>query len=415
MIGVIADDVTGATDVAAALGRAGLRTVLALNTEAPLSEQDLAAVDAIVVGLKTRSIPVAEAVQASLEALRALRGVGANRFYFKYCSTFDSTPEGNIGPVTEALAIELGVDTVVTTPAAPIHGRTVAEGHLLIDGVPLHETHMAQHPITPMLDSSLERLLAPQVSGGIGTLQLETVRAGAAAVTAAIAAATASAGAWRVAHVIADAVEETDLRVIAEAVEGHALVAGSAGLVGAMAEREPASGRELGAPAPGRTAIIAGSCSRRTLEQIAAFRAAGGPSHHVVAQPGDSAEGLAAAALAWWDAQPGDASALIYSSSPAAERDARIPNAGELYEDVAGIVARELSERGVTRMLIAGGETSGAVIRELGTAAAVVGAEAAVGAPWIHDTERDAHLVLKSGNFGGPDFFVDVALAGGAR
>ncbi len=400
MIGVIADDVTGATDVAAALSREGLRTLLALQADSPVTGD----ADAIVIGLKTRSIPVADAVAASLAALETLRDAGATRFYVKYCSTFDSTDEGNIGPVTEALADALGVPTVVTTPAAPIHGRTVDGGHLSVFGVPLHETHMAQHPITPMRDSNLVKLLTPQVHGTVTTLPLSVVRAGADAVRAALTAAE-EAG---TAHVIADAVDDADLAVIAEA-ETAVLTAGSAGLIGAIAARHQASGRTISAPPAAQTAIIAGSCSRRTLEQIAAFQASGGASHRVFAHPDQTATELAETALAWWDTQPADTSALIYSSSPADERRDELPGAGELYEQVAGIVARGLVQRGVQRLLVAGGETSGAVIRDLGTTVAVVGEEAAVGAPWIHDVAHDVHLVLKSGNFGDVDMFTSVA------
>ncbi|SJN38593.1 hypothetical protein FM104_10210 [Microbacterium esteraromaticum] len=401
MIGVIADDVTGATDVAAALSREGLRTLLALNAETPVTGD----ADAVVIGLKTRSIPADDAIEASLVALRTLRNAGATRFYFKYCSTFDSTDEGNIGPVTEALAQALGVSTVVTTPAAPVHGRTVNDGNLYVFDVPLHETHMAHHPITPMRDSNLSRLLTPQVQGAVTTLPLSAVREGAALAHAMIASAE-SAG---VAHVIADAVDAADLAVIAEAVDTAVLTAGSAGLIGAIAARQVPSGRTVSAPPAGRTAIIAGSCSRRTLEQIAAFQESGGSSHRVVAEAGQTASELADAALTWWDEQPADSSALIYSSSSAEERDDELPEAGELYEQVAGIVAHGLAQRGVQRMVVAGGETSGAVIRELGTTVAVVGDEAAVGAPWVHDVARGVHLVLKSGNFGDVDLFTSVA------
>ncbi|GAA2543074.1 four-carbon acid sugar kinase family protein [Microbacterium mitrae] len=411
MIGVIADDVTGATDVAAALSREGLQTLLAFNAETSVTED----ADAIVIGLKTRSIPVAEAVATSLVALRSLENAGATRFYFKYCSTFDSTDEGNIGPVTEALAEALGVSTVVTTPAAPIHGRTVNDGNLYVFDVPLHETHMAHHPITPMRDSNLARLLTPQSRGAVMTLPLSAARDGAVAVRATIAAAESAGvtqGSVSVTQVIADAVTAADLAIIAEATDDAVLTAGSAGLIGAIAERQAASGRTVSAPPAGRTAIIAGSCSRRTLEQIAAFESSGGLSHRVVAAPGQTAAQLAEAALTWWDEQPTDTSAMIYSSSSAEERNDELPEAGELYEQVAGIVANGLAHRGVQRMLVAGGETSGAVIRELGTTVAVVGDEAAVGAPWIHDVAGGVHLVLKSGNFGEVDMFT--SLAGGA-
>ncbi|MFF2270931.1 3-oxo-tetronate kinase [Agromyces sp. NPDC058136] len=407
MIGVIADDVTGATDVAAALSRAGLRTLLSLTAE--ISETaSTAPADAVVIGLKTRSMPVEEAVALSLDALASLQGLGADRFYVKYCSTFDSTPEGNIGPITEALAAELGAGVVVTTPAAPVHGRTVYRGRLFVGDDLLDETHMRDHPVTPMRDSSVARLLAPQVSGRVGVLPLETVRSGAASVRDRIAQARAAGEA----HLVADAVGEEDLAVIAEAVEDDVLVGGSAGLIGALALRRPASLDALPHRTAGRTAILAGSCSRRTLEQIGRFREEGRPSFRLIAGPGETADDLADRAVAWWDEQPADASALIYSSSPADEREHRSPALGELYERAAGEIAVRLAERGIHRLLIAGGETSGEVIRALGTTTAVVGEEAAAGVPWIHDTERGLDLVLKSGNFGSPELFVDVVRDG---
>lgn len=410
MIGVIADDVTGATDVAAALSRAGLRTLLSLTTDCG---DDAAAsdADAIVIGLKTRSIPVPDATAQSLGALSALRRAGADRFYLKYCSTFDSTAEGNIGPVTEALAAQVGAGIVVTTPAAPLHGRTVYRGYLFVGDALLNETHMREHPVTPMLDSSVPRLLDPQVSGAVGLLPLEVVRDGSDAIRAAITAAEESG----VAHLVVDSVSEPDLAAVAEAVQDAPLVAGSAGLIGAIALQRRGADRAAMSPPAGPTAILAGSCSRRTLEQIARFHESGGDSYQLLAQQGDSAADLAAGALEWWDERADAASALIYSSSPAEKRDPRIPDAGALYEETAGLIATQLADRGMQRMLIAGGETSGEVVKALGTRVAVVGEEAALGAPWIHDAERDLHLVLKSGNFGDADFFVDVARSGEAK
>lgn len=407
MIGVIADDVTGATDVAAALSRAGLRTLLALTPDAGEGTVDA---DAVVIGLKTRSMPVAEAVELSLAALSALQAVGADRFYVKYCSTFDSTAEGNIGPITDALAARLGVGTVVTTPAAPLHGRTVYQGHLFVGEALLHETHMRDHPVTPMRDSSIPRLLQPQTSGSVGLLPLHAVRAGAAEVRKRI----ATAADEGVAHLVADAITDDDLAVIAEAVQDAPLVGGSAGLIGAIARRRPRSDARIPGTAAGRTAIVAGSCSRRTLEQIARFRADGGASYRLAAAAGESAEEIADRAMAWWDALPAEASGLLYSSSTAEERQGADPALGALYEQTAGVIATRLAERGIRRMLIAGGETSGEVIKALGTRVAVVGEEAALGAPWIHDTEHDLQLVLKSGNFGAPELFVDVVRDGAA-
>ncbi|MEJ1090843.1 3-oxo-tetronate kinase [Microbacterium istanbulense] len=408
MIGVIADDVTGATDVAAALSRAGLRTLLALTPELDDSGSVSADADAVVIGLKTRSMPVDDAVRLSLTALSTLQSLGAQQFYIKYCSTFDSTPEGNIGPITDAVAEELGVPLVLTTPAAPLHGRTVYQGHLFVGESLLAETHMRDHPVTPMRESSALRLLTPQTTGEVELLSLDVVRAGVDEVRDRIAAAQ-DAG---VTHLVADATGEDDLLVLAEAIDGAPLAAGSAGLIGAMAMWHPQSEAEIPAPAPGRTAILAGSCSRRTLEQITHFQQTGGASYRLIAGEDESAEQLAERALRWWDAQPAEASALIYSSSTAAEREGTDPALGALYERAAGVIAAGLNARGIRRLLIAGGETSGEVIKALGTQVAVVGREAALGAPWIHDTAHGLQMVLKSGNFGDADLFVDVAREG---
>lgn len=407
MIGVIADDVTGATDVAAALRRAGLRTLLALQPEVDGDADD---VDAIVIGLKTRSIPVADAIEQSLAALAALQQQGIDQCYLKYCSTFDSTSEGNIGPVTEALRDALAVPLVVTTPAAPVHGRTVYRGHLFVGDALLHETHMRDHPITPMRDSSVPRLLSAQVQGGVGLVPLEVVRAGHEALSDAI---EAAAGEGK-AHVVVDATIEADLDAVAAAVSNAVLVAGSAGLLGALARRQASTSSTPDGPPPGATVVIAGSCSQRTLEQVERFRAAGRPAHRILAAPGATVDELADEAIAWWHEQPNGTSSLLYSSSDSSERDERIPDAGALYEATAARIAVQLAERGVQRMLVAGGETSGAIVDALGVRTAVVGPEAAVGAPWISDPERELHLVLKSGNFGAPEFFVDVASEGDA-
>ena len=261
MIGVIADDVTGATDVAAALRRAGLRTLLILGTDTadasaagPSISESAAAADGIVIGLKTRSLPADEAVAQSLAALAALRAQGADRIYVKYCSTFDSTADGNIGPITEAVADALGADLVVTTPAAPLHGRTVYRGHLFVGDVLLAETHMRDHPVTPMRDSSVPRLLTAQSAQAVGMLPLDVVQRGADAVREALDGARAAG----ILQLIADAVTDADLDVIADAVEAEPLVAGSAGLVGALALRETVAGETAPATPHGRTANIAG-------------------------------------------------------------------------------------------------------------------------------------------------------------
>ena len=401
MIGVIADDATGATDVAAALSRAGLRTALALTTDLDRWRGDA---DALVLGLKTRSVPAADAVRQSLEAWEALAAQGAERVYLKYCSTFDSTPDGNIGPVTEALAGRLGTRTVVTTPSAPLHGRTVYQGHLFVGDRLLHETHMADHPRTPMRDSSVPRLLRAQARWPVELLPLAVVHSGTGAVRDHLEA----LGANGAVHVVADALDEADLDVLASAVRTAPVVAGSAGLVGAIGRASSAGSHVPSRPPAGRTAILAGSCSHRTLEQIAVFRDLGRPLYQLTGGPGQSANELADAALRWWDRLADDAPALIASSQPPEHRASAPEGTADLYEEATGLIAAGLAERGLRRLVIAGGETSGAVVSALRTRVAEIGEEAAPGVPWIHDREHGLHLLLKSGNFGGPTLFADV-------
>jgi len=397
MIGVIADDVTGATDAAAALRRRGTPTMLTFDPV--LNPTEIGGVGAVVVGLKTRTAPTDEAVALSVRALHSLRRSGVTRFYFKYCSTFDSTPAGNIGPITDALADALGATVVVTTPSAPRHGRTVYQGHLFVGGTPLAETHMAGHPLTPMTDSSVPRLLRAQTPHGVSLIGYDVLRQGEDAVRIAIGDARRDG----VRHLVSDAVAEHHLATLAAAVRGEALVAGSAGLIEQFVPTSPAS-RSRSRRGSSRTAIIAGSCSQRTLEQIDHYVSAAGAHYRITAHSGADEHTLAADALKWFDGLA-DGPALFFSSQPSAERGATEAGLASLYERTAGQLARGLVERGILRLMIAGGETSGAVIDELGVRITTIEEEIAAGVPWLRDTESGAALLLKSGNFGPPDLF----------
>ncbi|MEU0986477.1 3-oxo-tetronate kinase [Streptomyces sp. NPDC005953] len=431
-LGVIADDFTGATDVAVALRRAGLRTLLFFGVPDRTSEgaygfeaARLPEHEALVVALKSRMVPAADAVASSLGALEWLRGQGAGQIYFKFCSTFDSTPRGNIGPVLDRLAKATGADTVPLTPSSPEHLRTQYQGYLFVDELLLGESHMRDHPVTPMNDSYLPRLLRTQTREQVALIGLGTVREGEAAVRAALAAASAR-------YVLADGIDESDLRTLGRAALGSPLVAGAAGLAAGLAHAhaEERAGHAAGAgwdetgaetkaadtwEAVGRSAaVLSGSCSRRTLEQLTVLTDAGRPAYHldVVATPDPMA--LADAALTWYDALPsGGGAPVLYSSAAPEElreiqRVLGVERSAAVLEEATGLVAAGLVERGVSRLVAAGGETSGAVVAALGITGAHVGAEAARGVPWIHPLgDRPLALLLKSGNFGGPGLLLD--------
>ena len=415
MIAAIADDFTGATDVAVAFRQAGLRTAIRFGP--PDGTTAAPACDALVVALKTRTVPGGEAVAASLRALDWLRNAGATRLYFKYCSTFDSTPAGNIGPVLDALSAALGAAQVVTTPAAPEHGRTQYQGYLFVEDRLLAESHMRHHPLNPMTDSHLPRVLGAQTRRRVGVLSLATVRSGAHAIRHHLAGAGEG-------YLLADAIDESDLRSIGRAVLDHPLVAGASGLArglagaiaavpGFVARPDPPLAPQ---PAGGTRAVaLAGSCSARTLEQVRAFRESDAPAYRIDALAARDPLELAGDALRWYDANTQAAPVLLYSSATPAEL-ARVQGAlgvtgsAELIEAALRLIAVGLVARGVTRIVVAGGETAGAVVTALDIDGGLIGPEAAPGVPWILADRLE--LLLKSGNFGGPRLLLDATAAG---
>ncbi|GHB12715.1 HPr kinase [Streptomyces tendae] len=408
-IGCIADDFTGGTDVAAAFRRAGLRTALVFGT--PEDTTALPAdCDAAVVALKSRSTPADEAVADSLAAQRWLWSKGAAQVYFKYCSTFDSTPQGNIGPVTDALMDAAGAGVTLHCPASPPNGRTVYQGHLFVHHQLLSDSPLRHHPLNPMTDSALVRLLSAQSPHQVALIGLPTVRRGVEAVRDAVVAHQQSG----VRHVIADALTDEDLAVLGAAALELPVVAGAAGLAEGLGHAYPAAGQATAEPWPsdGRAAVLAGSCSARTLEQIAQFYAAGLPSLHLDVLASASGRDVTGEALAWYDGQDPDLPVLIYASaSPeelaAVQAQLGVDEAAAQVEELLGTLATHLVERGVRRLLVAGGETSGAVTTALGVRAVLVGEEADPGVPWTYATtgSGDLALMLKSGNFGAPDLF----------
>lgn len=413
LLGAIADDLTGATDLALMLSREGMRTIQTIGV--PKDSLDLSDVDAVVVALKSRTNPVAEAVAMSLEALSFLQVAGATQFLFKYCSTFDSSPAGNIGPVSEALMQALGTDLTIVCPAFPANGRTIYKGHLFVGDQLLSDSPMRNHPLTPMTDSSLVRLMAGQSQLKVGLVTRETVGQGAHAVAKAF---EAARGKGEQALVI-DALTDADLRVIGEAAAGLTLITGGSGIALGLPENfrragllRPA-GDALAFSAPsGRSMILAGSCSEATRGQIRTAIEAQVPTLKL--DPIAIAEGRfrVEEALSWALSQSARAP-LIYSSAEpeevkAAQAALGRERAGSLIEYFLAETALGLKAAGVRRLIVAGGETSGAVVGALAPDALFIGPEIDPGVPWtltLGQTEPMA-LALKSGNFGAPDFFL---------
>lgn len=410
LIGCIADDLTGATDLGVTLAREGL-SVTQVNG-VPTADLKVPDADAVVVALKSRTNPPEEAVAWSLAALDWLRKRGAERIYFKYCSTFDSTPRGNIGPVAEALLAALGADFTVATPAYPRNGRTVYLGHLFVGGELLSDSGMRNHPLTPMMDSNLVRVLAAQTRGRVGLVPFADVEAGAEGVAARITALRAEGAR----HAILDATRDAHLEAAGAACLDLALTTGGAGLGMGLARALVARGRvKRGAQAAlpaldSPSVVLSGSCSGATLAQVEAVKNAY-PGFRLdpvkLAASGAHLE----AALAWAKSKLGGTPILLYASAPPASvsqaRDALGQDrAAQLVEDAFRRLARELAAQGVRRFVIAGGETSGAVVEALGVRALAIGPEIAPGVPWTWAVGGEPfQLALKSGNFGGPDFF----------
>ena len=414
-LGCIADDYTGASDLANTLTRAGLRTVQTIGV--PVDDLALPEVDAVVVSLKSRSIEPSLAVSRSQSAEKWLRGRDARHVLFKICSTFDSTDKGNIGPVMDALRADAGETNVLVTPAFPETGRTVYQGNLFVGPVPLNESPLKDHPLNPMHDSNLVRVLARQSKTRIGLVDLSVVARGPAAVRARL----ADLSKTGVGAAIIDAVFDRDLETIGAVALDHRLSVGASGiglglaraLVGA-AGGEKADDAVTGVAVGGPAACLAGSCSQATLQQIANAEKIM-PVLHLDPDRVVAGQEEARRALAWARERLASGAVLIASSATPDEvlalqsrhgRDA----AGHAIEQAMADIAEGLVQAGVRRLVVAGGETSGAVVDRLGIPGFLVGAEIAAGVPVLRavGAKRDAMLLaLKSGNFGGPEFFSD--------
>jgi uncharacterized protein YgbK (DUF1537 family) len=412
LLGSIADDFTGATDLANTLVRQGMRTVQLIDVPEPgIAPPDA---DAIVVALKSRTIAAKEAVTQSLAALRWLQRAGAKQILFKYCSTFDSTDAGNIGPVADALLEALGGDFTVFCPAFPENGRTIYKGYLFVGDVLLSESGMRDHPLTPMRDSSLVRVLQRQTPGKVGLVPFATVSRGAAAITSTFAALRAEG----VRHAVLDAVTDADLLALGAAIANLPLVTGGSGIALGLPENfrragllKPITSAAVLDPVRGAELVISGSCSTATLAQVAAMR-----QHRPVFDIDPlclaAGEDLAASAVAWAVDHMMDGPILVSASAPpervreAQEKLGR-ERAGALVETALAEVARRLVERGVRRLVVAGGETAGAVVKALGVKGLRIGPQIDPGVPWTASLgEPRLALALKSGNFGASDFFL---------
>ncbi len=418
LLGCIADDFTGASDLANNLVRAGMRVVQTIGVPtAPLSAEE----DADVVALKSRTIAPAEAIAQSLQALAWLQAQGAQQIYFKYCSTFDSTAQGNIGPVTEALMDALHTDFTIATPAFPDNKRTVFKGYLFVGDVLLNESGMKNHPLTPMLDANLVRVMQAQTRRTVGLIDHTVVAQGDASITRCM----ADLRAQGVGVAVVDAVSNADLMRLGLALKGLPLVTAGSGVAIGLPQNfgiTPSSQASALPAATGFQAVVSGSCSVATNRQVAAFIKTGRPA--LALNPLELAMHVAqgvdpcAAALAWATPLLSDGPVLVYSSADsiavkAVQSTLGVDAAGAMVEATLAAIARGLVALGVRQLIVAGGETSGACVQALNIDQLQIGLQIDPGVPWCHAllgadldvSQQGLHLALKSGNFGSDDFF----------
>ena len=411
LLGVIADDLTGATDVALMLKREGMRVVQCAG--APDRDRPLPEADAVVVALKSRTAPVAEAVEQSLASARALLAAGAKQLMFKYCSTFDSTDRGNIGPVAEALMVETGARSAVFCPAFPANKRTVFQGHLFVGDLLLSDSPMRDHPVTPMRDANLVRVLGRQTAARVGLIPYAVIEQGPDAIAAAIAAQEKPGPVM----LICDAVSDRHLRDLGAALRGAPFLTGGSGIAMGLPANfgfsaDGAQAQAMHAP-QGRQLVLAGSCSEATRRQVAAAIEAGLPAFKLDPLAAEPLASQAEEALRWLARQPDAAPAVIYATAApdavdAAKQALGADRAGAEVERALGRIAMGAVEAGTRRLLVAGGETSGAVVAALGVTVLEIGPEIAPGVPWTRSIGApDLALALKSGNFGGESFFLN--------
>lgn len=408
-IGAIADDLTGATDIAGFLANGGLDVIQLMG----VPESPPPAAEAAVISLKSRSIPSGQAIEQSLRALACLREAGCDQYYFKYCSTFDSTKNGNIGPVTDAMLDALSATFTVLCPSLPVNKRTVKGGVLYVDGIPLAETGMRHHPVNPMTESDVALLMEMQAASKAGKLDLGTVTQGAEAVKTRLDALRND----NCHYAVLDAVTDADLDILAMALDDMPLLTGGSGLGGARARRIAA---KLGRPAgpakrvairSGKTIVLSGSCSEMTNRQVAAYRAKAESVKIEVASCLKDPDAYAATLAVWADDHAGGTLAPLAYATVGKEELASIQRqfgadtASQAVETLFTLLTKCLDARGFDRFIVAGGETSGSVSGALPAKAFRLGPEIAPGVPWIRGEDGPYCQALKSGNFGDEEFF----------
>ena len=417
LLGCIADDFTGATDLANNLVRAGMRAIQTIGIPTQPLRSD---VDVVVIALKSRTIPVADAVAQSLAALHWLQAQGAKQIYFKYCSTFDSTSEGNIGPVTEALMQAMGTDFTIATPAFPDNGRTVFKGHLFVGDVLLNESGMQHHPLTPMTDPNLVRVMQSQCASSVALIDFKTVAQGEAAILSRID--VLKSQGCRIA--IVDALSNDDLLRLGPALRDMPLLTAGSGVAIALPANfglQPTPNTSALPSLQGMQAVIAGSCSTATQKQVAHFKAQGLPTLALdpirLVQDDAAHAAVVSEALAWAKSHLTQGAetispVLIYSTaSPesvkATQAQYGAQVVGDRVEHALASIAQGLHQLGVGQLVVAGGETSGACVQALGITQLQIGQQIDPGVPWCyaHTDARGLHITLKSGNFGSEDFF----------
>ena len=415
--GCIADDFTGASDLASNLVESGLVVVQCLGV--PHSFDAISGADAVVIALKTRSCHRDDAVRQSLAAVESLQAMGARRFYFKYCSTFHSTDDGNIGPVAEALLKALKAPQTIFCPAFPEYGRTVYQGHLFVGGKLLGESGMENHPLTPMKDANLVRVLSKQTHLNVGSVPYGQIQAGDKPFQECMQVLQAAGKQF----LIVDALSKEHIHTIAMACANMPLVTGSSGLAIELPDVYRAYGllsNERSIPRMtkvlGRTAILSGSCSQATQEQVAHMQTRCPCFSLNVRQCVSDRKKVVNEAIEWSGKQNSDKPILIYSTAEASHvaslqsEFGRAIAATAIESTFAAIASRLVTECGVRRMIVAGGETSGAVVSSLGVRALRIGPRIATGVPWTESIdESPIAFALKSGNFGAPDFFQKAA------
>ncbi|MDO9406489.1 MAG: four-carbon acid sugar kinase family protein [Polaromonas sp.] len=412
LLGCIADDFTGATDLANNLVRAGMRVLQTIGVPAGEMADD---VDAVVIALKSRTIAPADAVAQSLKALGWLQARGAQQIYFKYCSTFDSTADGNIGPVTEALMDAMGESFTVATPAFPDNGRTVFKGYLFVGDVLLHESGMRHHPLTPMTDSNLVRVLQAQCRRRVGLIDHHVLARGPEAIRQRIDELKQEG----VAIAVVDATSNDDLMTLGVALKDMRLLTAGSGVAIGLPQNAgllPSPHASALPPRRGQQAIVSGSCSVATNQQVAHFIGQGGAAMAVDPLRIAAGHDVAAEVLAWAAPLLARGPVLVYASAdPSAVQQVQQQlgrdEAGALVEKTLSAIASGLVERGVAQLVVAGGETSGACVQALGIARMRIGPQIDPGVPWCHahgrlnGADQPFHIALKSGNFGTEDFF----------